>query len=115
MTLKQAILTLPKLDKRWESRKNENGWWMVNTRNGDEWYCDEYITMDQLIAAARTIGYEIWWVLHLYNGKVVGYVSKWFLSENCQGGGLVYKSPALAIRAAFIAAVQDAKKRKEKP
>ena len=127
MTLKQAILALPKLDKRWEEYGGSvyygSRFHICPTRAA---YCNR---MEAFHAAAKTIGYEIWWTPELWRvgrGLELGkppFCAHWCypikaghrqvsLDKYYKSSG-VHKTPALAIRAAFIAAVQDAKKRKE--
>ena len=80
MTLKQAILKLPQLDKRWETVKGDGkSFWMINPQ-GDEWMVDEYITIDHLIAAAHTIAMVIWFNPEYYGDVLIfrGTYRGWF-------------------------------------
>jgi hypothetical protein len=101
MTLKQAILKLPQIDKRWEEETVNNHLLRWN-KSTTIISLDGLNVIDDYVAAAKTIGIEIWWT---YDGT---YWPMMCEQESNDGSFdcTECKTPSAAIRAAFIAAVQ---------
>lgn len=115
-TIKQAILALPELSKGWK----------LGGTLGRESYCyfkrkniltisTVYNSIETYHAAAKTLGMEIGW-LPDHHAKYIGYFAHtawaynkdhWHIISNL-GQLLFFKTPAKAIDAAFIAAVNYA-------
>jgi hypothetical protein len=100
MTLKQAILKLPQIDKRWEEETVNNHLLRWN-KSTTIISLDGLNVIDDYVAAAKTIDIMIWWT-------PAQITKQWTYWSHCDGmhGDLEYKTPTAAIRAAFIAAVQ---------
>ena len=102
MTLKQAIMKLPEIDKRWSNSDDL----LVFSKT---LYLDAHLvgsnSAEWLHAAAKTIGYEIWWE----PWSLKGYESFWCDVDGPSSKHLGrFKTPVRAIEAAFCSAVEHA-------
>jgi hypothetical protein len=101
-TLKWAILQLPKIDKRWVSHPG-----FKHSIHEHKIYHWDRLSIDELHAAAKAIGYEIGWVTKYVPLLGFVYYSYYINANKDEHMETLYcKFPAIAIRAAFIAAVE---------
>jgi hypothetical protein len=75
--------------------------WYENSRGKCLDVCLDEPTIEQLHAAAKTLGYEIWWEYLEYNNR---YAAR---CDRQSGVVKFYKTPTKAIQAAFIWCVEQ--------
>jgi hypothetical protein len=112
-TLKWAILQLPKIDERWRVSDrgiaDYGGYWAELSIGGKSkvFLPGNKIDIAELHAAAKTFGYEIGWVTKYVPLLGFVYYSYYINANKDEHMETLYcKFPAIAIRAAFIAAVE---------
>ena len=108
MKLKQAILKLPEIDKRWRYSLNN----IVAFGKQEVLLAATSVPLngiDEYHAAAKSFGYEIWWAV---KGQSYSYAPQVMVRETGENVIFNYrgniKSPAKAIEAAFCSAVEHA-------
>lgn len=115
MTLKQAIMKLPDVDKRWKGGYNDEDDNISQMIIGgkQKLYLATNSSIDDFHAAAKTLGYEIWWEPNKdwqEDGReiVVGYNGYWHIIGTATTKEMpLSKTPAKAIQAAFIWCVEQ--------
>lgn len=108
MTIKQAILSLPKISKRWSSGYNDDDGTVAQliVNEKQKLYLSTNSSIAYFHAATLTFGYEISYKFDFETAKYIPVVI--LLNQGVELDiSQPFKTPALAIQAAFITAVKD--------
>lgn len=107
LTLKQAIMKLPEVDKRWKGGHNDEDDNISQMIIGgkQKLYLATNSSIDDFHAAAKTLGYEIRWMYWNADKKYVPIVQ--IDDQDTNYLHVHHKTPAKAIQAAFIWCVEQ--------